>query len=360
MFRQKLMVFLFFILRLGTPFFVFAGPFDGQIVTPHGSIPAAKALPENSTQLNSSTVCTPVDPIKPQSTIKITVKRGDTLWGLAQKYLGDGSKFNEIVKANVSKYPSLLKNPNLIIDGWILAVPDESKLGSMTNPYAWKPPTLSPTGTNSNIGKPASASSGLIAKNPTTKIPSAPIRAVENQPVPTRPAPSPAPPRPVLSPVPTRPVPSQPAPPRPLPPRPAPQPQPSGGVNNTSVLTRSNLLGIPLKTGHLQISFLFISKQGSIDVCERDRFQATVDGMSVNVVRDPNNPSRGILTFSGNTAQYPNLQRQPIGATIRTDGTSAQIVGDNGMSVKIVFQSDGSFQISGSVLPVTVSAHYVS
>ena len=47
------------------------------------------------------------------------VKRGDTLWGLAKKYYGDGSKYMKIANANKDK----VKNPNLIIDGWKLVIP---------------------------------------------------------------------------------------------------------------------------------------------------------------------------------------------------------------------------------------------
>ena len=46
------------------------------------------------------------------------VKRGDTLWGLAKRYYGNGSLYPKIVSANPK-----VKNPNLIIDGWELVIP---------------------------------------------------------------------------------------------------------------------------------------------------------------------------------------------------------------------------------------------
>lgn len=46
------------------------------------------------------------------------VKRGDTLWGLAKRYYGNGSLYPKIVSANPK-----IKNPNLIIDGWELVIP---------------------------------------------------------------------------------------------------------------------------------------------------------------------------------------------------------------------------------------------
>lgn len=43
-----------------------------------------------------------------------TVKKGDTLWLIAKKYLGDGAKYKEIAKLNN------IKNPNLIRPGQVL------------------------------------------------------------------------------------------------------------------------------------------------------------------------------------------------------------------------------------------------
>lgn len=43
-----------------------------------------------------------------------TVKKGDTLWLIAKKYLGDGSKYKDIAKLNN------IKNPNLIYPGQVL------------------------------------------------------------------------------------------------------------------------------------------------------------------------------------------------------------------------------------------------
>jgi len=45
---------------------------------------------------------------------KYVVKSGDTLWGIAKKYYGSGSKYTAIAKLNN------LKNPNLILDGQVL------------------------------------------------------------------------------------------------------------------------------------------------------------------------------------------------------------------------------------------------
>lgn len=47
-----------------------------------------------------------------------TVQSGDTLWGLAKRYYGNGSLYPKIAAANPA-----IKNPNLIYDGQILKIP---------------------------------------------------------------------------------------------------------------------------------------------------------------------------------------------------------------------------------------------
>lgn len=48
-----------------------------------------------------------------------TVKKGDTLWAISKKYLGNGAKYNLIFNANKGK----IKNPNLIYVGQVLTIP---------------------------------------------------------------------------------------------------------------------------------------------------------------------------------------------------------------------------------------------
>ncbi len=48
-----------------------------------------------------------------------TVKKGDTLWGISKKYLGNGAKYNTIYEAN----KGIIKNPNLIYVGQVLTIP---------------------------------------------------------------------------------------------------------------------------------------------------------------------------------------------------------------------------------------------
>lgn len=51
-----------------------------------------------------------------------TVKKGDNLWDISQKYLGKGSLYNKIKEANWNTYPSLKKN-NIIYVNWKLVIP---------------------------------------------------------------------------------------------------------------------------------------------------------------------------------------------------------------------------------------------
>lgn len=48
-----------------------------------------------------------------------TVVKGDTLWGIAKKFYGDGSKYTRIAGAN----SAVVKNPNLIYPGQVLTIP---------------------------------------------------------------------------------------------------------------------------------------------------------------------------------------------------------------------------------------------
>lgn len=97
-------------------------------------VPGEKSSPENGSQKGGSS-----DPGKGTTGGKetaegkgspvqsYTVCSGDTLWDIANRYLGSGERFNEIVKANQTRYPSLLKNPHLIEPGWVLTLPTGSK-----------------------------------------------------------------------------------------------------------------------------------------------------------------------------------------------------------------------------------------
>lgn len=53
-----------------------------------------------------------------------TVQRGDTLWGIAQKYYGSGLSYKRLASANSDQ----IKNPNLIYPGQVLTIPPDDRL----------------------------------------------------------------------------------------------------------------------------------------------------------------------------------------------------------------------------------------
>ena len=63
-------------------------------------------------------------PEAPQTSQQKThqVKKGDSLWAIAQRYYGKGSLYPKIKEANKTKYPSLAKN-NIIYTNMVLIIP---------------------------------------------------------------------------------------------------------------------------------------------------------------------------------------------------------------------------------------------
>jgi nucleoid-associated protein YgaU len=60
----------------------------------------------------------------------VRVRRGDSLWKLAQRYLGDGSQWREIFAVNPQ-----LTNPNLIRVGELLALPEQVQSPSQVSSH---------------------------------------------------------------------------------------------------------------------------------------------------------------------------------------------------------------------------------
>ncbi len=61
--------------------------------------------------VNEKTAAAPADNSIPENTNLYTIKSGDSLWSIAQKQLGDGNRFKEILKLN----PQISAKGNLVV-----------------------------------------------------------------------------------------------------------------------------------------------------------------------------------------------------------------------------------------------------
>lgn len=78
----------------------------------------AKVKTMSTTKAKKVTKSSTTKDKNPTATTTYTVTNGDTLWGIAKRVYGDGSKYTKIVSAN-----SDIKNPNLIYVGQVITIP---------------------------------------------------------------------------------------------------------------------------------------------------------------------------------------------------------------------------------------------
>lgn len=99
----------------------------------------------------------PAPPTRPV-TKTVTVKSGDTLWGIAHDTLGKGSRYPELAKASrntIQPGGRHLRNPDLIYPGWKITVPTKA---NPANPAPSPGPTPAPS-TSSTTATPRAGSS---------------------------------------------------------------------------------------------------------------------------------------------------------------------------------------------------------
>ncbi len=59
-----------------------------------------------------------------------TIVKGDCLFKIARKLMGDENRWVELVELNKDRYPSLITNPDMIEVGWVLTIPGSSSSSS--------------------------------------------------------------------------------------------------------------------------------------------------------------------------------------------------------------------------------------
>jgi ABC-type transport system substrate-binding protein len=107
-----------------------------------------------------------------QEELTYTVKLGDNLWTLAEKYLGSGPAYWAIVGATNAKYAedtsfAHIENPNLIHPGWKLLIPSAEEAAKYIEIGKGAPPRILritfswPTYIDPAVGSDFSSSSSL-------------------------------------------------------------------------------------------------------------------------------------------------------------------------------------------------------
>ncbi|MBF0548832.1 MAG: LysM peptidoglycan-binding domain-containing protein [Candidatus Riflebacteria bacterium] len=125
--------------------------------------PASTTKVTNSTEVGSKeTISTK------KTTRKYKVVQGDCLSKIALKLLGDSTRYPEIIEMNKDKFPSIVKNPNLIYVGWELEIPEKSD-----SVVAQAPSQTVPTSTNSStsqVSAPPEKTNSSTSIGPGTRV----------------------------------------------------------------------------------------------------------------------------------------------------------------------------------------------
>ncbi|RMB57040.1 LysM peptidoglycan-binding domain-containing protein [Tessaracoccus antarcticus] len=140
----------------------------------------------------------PTPPTATATMQEVIVGPGDTLWGYAKTYLGDGNRWPEIYHANQGlpqEEGGALTNPDLILDGWHLTIPTGSPTPTPTThdtqpatPTPAPPTPLPLAGDDTPPGPDSATPTSLSGQEPTQNPP-----AVVIPPTPPLASPSPTP-----------------------------------------------------------------------------------------------------------------------------------------------------------------------
>jgi len=94
-----------------------AAPGTTSKPAPSAAVPAQEPAAEEPAEAQPQVASAPSEPAEPEA--DYTVGRGQSLWEIARQQLGDGSRYNEILRLN----PGLTRNPDLIFPGQTLRLP---------------------------------------------------------------------------------------------------------------------------------------------------------------------------------------------------------------------------------------------
>ena len=139
---------------------------SAQTDTENAATVATTEDAETETSATSTSEETEEAKTEEAKTTTYTIVAGDYLMSIAQRLLGDASRWKEIVELNKDKYPSLVSNPNLIYCGWELTIP--AKDGSTATSDTAVSTTVADAGsTSTTIGTTASTATSATTSTST-------------------------------------------------------------------------------------------------------------------------------------------------------------------------------------------------
>lgn len=105
------------------------------------AVPGAEAVgpPVEPSVSVASTVTATAAASDPSVPSTYTVQPGDSLWSIAEQLYGDGADWASIAQANLGRVMndgSRFTDPNLIVPGWVLSLPDPTGDGQVDGPSA--------------------------------------------------------------------------------------------------------------------------------------------------------------------------------------------------------------------------------
>ena len=125
----------------------------------------SKKTASNET-LNSSTVnISTENNISSSSNVKTfqySVVKGDYLYAIAKKLMGDPERWPELVELNKDRYPSLVSNPHMIEVGWVLTIPGGSSTSSTTTASNSSNNTTNNSSNNNNSNSNSTSTSSTL------------------------------------------------------------------------------------------------------------------------------------------------------------------------------------------------------